>query len=289
MVTVTAVIPTFDRAAMLAEAVSSALGQEGPGLELVVVDDGSTDDTPAVLERFGDTRLRVARTENRGVAAARNLGVSMARGRYVAFLDSDDMWLPGKLARQLDYLRETGLQACQTQEIWMRGGRRVNPRRIHLKKDGDFFSAALALCLVSPSSVMIEREYFERLGGFDVGLPACEDYDLWLRMLLRGPIGLYDEALTVRRGGRPDQLSARFVGLDLFRIRSLAKILAQEEMSPWHRDCMENELVRKTRIYAQGCAKRGRLDEAARAWDLAKKGLGQGRARGPEKIPAGAG
>lgn len=274
MVTVSAVIPTFDRAAMLSEAVVSVLSQAGADLELVVVDDGSTDDTPAVLAGFADARLRVARTANRGVSAARNLGVSLARGRYVAFLDSDDTWLPGKLARQLAYMADTGQTVSQTQEIWMRGGRRVNPGRAHLKPDGDFFRAALRLCLVSPSSVLIERDYLLRLGGFDEGLAACEDYDLWLRMLLRGPIGLLDEPLTVRRGGRPDQLSARFIGMDLFRIRSLAKILATEEMSPWHRDCMKKELARKARIYVQGCAKRGRMEEAKRVLELAGPVLG---------------
>ncbi|MEF3697324.1 glycosyltransferase family 2 protein [Desulfolutivibrio sp.] len=273
MVTVSAVIPTFDRAAMVSEAVASVLSQCGAELELVVVDDGSTDDTPAVLVGISDSRLRVAATSNRGVAAARNLGASMARGRYVAFLDSDDTWLPGKIERQLAYMAASGHAVSQTQEIWVRGGVRVNPRRVHLKKDGDFFRQALRLCLVSPSSVMIDRDYLRQVGPFDEGLAACEDYDLWLRMLLRGPIGLLDEALTVRRGGRPDQLSARFVGMDLFRIKSLAKILATEKMSPWHRDCMEEELVCKVRIYANGCCKRGRVDEAARVWRLARQSL----------------
>lgn len=276
MVTVSAVIPTFERAAMVAEAVASVLSQGGADLELLVVDDGSTDDTRMVLAGFSDPRLRVVSTaRNQGVSAARNLGVSLARGRYVAFLDSDDTWLPGKIARQLAYMAETGHAVSQTQELWMRGGRRVNPGRIHLKVDGDFFRQALRLCLVSPSSVMIERDILRQVGGFDEGLAACEDYDLWLRLLLRGPIGLVDEALTVRRGGRPDQLSARFVGMDLFRIRSLAKILAHEDMSPWHRDCMEKELVYKTRIYADGCCKRGRVDEAARVWRLARQSLRQ--------------
>ncbi|QLA16548.1 glycosyltransferase family 2 protein [Desulfolutivibrio sulfoxidireducens] len=276
MVTVTAIIPTYNRAGMVGEAVDSVLSQTFGDFELFVVDDGSTDDTAGVLARFEDPRLAVVRTRNRGVAAARNLGVGMARGRFVAFLDSDDTWLPEKLARQTAYMERTGLAASQTQETWIRRGRRVNPRRAHLKRDGDFFQSALALCLVSPSSAMIRGEFFDRVGGFDEGLPACEDYDLWLRMLLRGPIGLVDEELTVRRGGRPDQLSARFVGLDLFRIRSLAKILGAEKMSPWHRDCMEKELVRKARIYAGGCIKRGRDEEALRVWELVRKSL-----RGP--------
>ena len=278
MVVVSAVIPTFDRAEMAAGAIRSVLSQEGADLELVVVDDGSTDDTPSVLAGFDDSRLRTVRTANRGVSAARNLGVSLARGRYVAFLDSDDTWLPGKLARQVAFMADTGHAASQTQEIWMRGGRRVNPRQAHLKRDGDFFQAALRLCLVSPSSVMIKRDYLLRLGGFDEGLAACEVYDLWLRMLLSGPIGLFDEALTVRQGGRTDQLSARFIGMDLFRIRSLVKILATEEMSPWHRDCIKKELARKIRIYAQGCGKRGRLEEAQRVWEMARRSLGLGKA-----------
>ncbi len=268
MVTVTAIIPTYNRAGMVGEAVASVLAQTFADLELVVVDDGSTDDTAGALSRFDDPRLAVRRTPNRGVAAARNLGIRLARGRLVAFLDSDDVWLPEKLARQVAFMEHTGHAASQTQETWIRRGRRVNPRRVHLKRDGDFFQSALALCLVSPSSAMVRREFLDRLGGFDESLLACEDYDLWLRMLLRGPIGLLDQELTVRRGGRPDQLSARFVGLDLFRIRSLAKILGTETMSSWHRDCIKKELVRKTRIYAGGCVKRGRDEEALRVWEL---------------------
>ncbi len=273
MTTVSAIIPTFNRAGMVGEAVASVLSQTFADLELLVVDDGSTDDTAEELSRFRDPRLTVRRTPNRGVSAARNMGIAMARGRFVAFLDSDDLWLPEKLARQMAFMERTGHAASQTQETWLRRGRRVNPRRVHLKKDGDFFQSALALCLVSPSSVMIQKEFLNRVGGFDENLAACEDYDLWLRMLLRAPIGLVDEELTVRRGGRPDQLSARFVGLDLFRIRSLANILGREAMSPWHRDCMENELMRKMRIYTEGCVKRGRVEEALRIREMAKRSL----------------
>ncbi|MFZ5811536.1 MAG: glycosyltransferase family 2 protein [Thermodesulfobacteriota bacterium] len=273
MTTVSTIIPTYNRAGMVGEAVASVLSQTFADFELLVVDDGSTDDTAGELSRFRDPRLTVRRTPNRGVSAARNLGIAMARGRLVAFLDSDDLWLPEKLARHVAFMEHTGHAASQTQETWLRRGRRVNPRRIHLKKDGDFFQSALALCLVSPSSVMIRKEFLDRVGGFDENLAACEDYDLWLRMLLRAPIGLVDEELTVRRGGRPDQLSARFVGLDLFRIRSLAKILGREAMSPWHRDCMEKELMRKLRIYTEGCVKRGRVEEALRVREMAKRSL----------------
>ncbi len=275
-VLVSAIIPTFNRAELVMRAVASVLAQTHAVLDVVVVDDGSTDDTLARLADLHDPRLRViSHGRTRGVAAARNTGFAVARGSYLALLDSDDQWLPQKVARQLAFMRQKGLAISQTQEIWMRGGRRVNPGAAHQKPDGFFFQAALARCLVSPSSVMLTREFLDTVGGFDEALLACEDYDLWLRALVRYPVGLLDEWLTVRHGGRPDQLSASFIGLDLFRIRSMAKLLAQPDLSAWHRDCIKKELRHKATLYAKGCLKRDRPEEAMRVLALAAEAMGE--------------
>lgn len=272
---VSVVIPTRDRAAFVGRAVASALAQEGVALEVIVVDDGSVDDTAAVLAALADPRLRLlAHDRGRGVSAARNTGLAAARGAYLALLDSDDEWLPQKTARQLAFMAARGLAISQTQEIWRRGGRRVNPGRVHAKPDGFFFEQALKRCLVSPSTVLFTRGFYEEIGGFDESLPACEDYDLWLRALLRHPVGLLDETLAVRHGGRPDQLSAIYVGQDLFRIRSMVGLLSRDDLSPWHAACIKKELRRKALCYAKGCLKRDKPEEAARVLALAAQAAG---------------
>jgi len=267
---VTAVIPTYNRGWALAEAVDSVLGQDYPALELIVVDDGSTDDTPATLERYGE-RVRVIRQENRGVSAARNRGIRAARSAYIAFLDSDDLWRPGKISAQMAFFKSCpGARICQTEEIWIRRGRRVNPKRRHKKPSGDIFTASLALCLVSPSAVMMRRELLEEMGGFDESLPACEDYDLWLRVSLRYPIHLIDDALVVKRGGHGDQLSGT-AGLDRYRIQSLDKILGGEGLTPSQARAAKAMLREKCRIYAAGCRKRGKIEMAETYETLAGK------------------
>ena len=258
---VSVIVPTFNRAALLVEAVDSVLAQQGVAFELIVVDDGSTDDTSDVLAGYG-SRIKVIPQENRGVSAARNRGVAAGRGELIAFLDSDDLWLPGKLRAQVAYMdAHPELGICQTEEIWIRDGRRVNPRRRHRKTAGMFFERSLELCLVSPSAVMLRRELFEAAGGFDEDLPACEDYDLWLRIGRRHPVGLIDAPMVVKRGGHPDQLSRR-PGLDRYRIRAIAKLLDGGLLDAAQRQAALRVLASKCAIYAQGCRRRGREKEA---------------------------
>ena len=222
---------------MVRDAVRSVLEQTWRDLELVVVDDGSTDKTPETLARFDDPRLTVVSTPNRGVSAARNTGIAQSRGQMIALLDSDDHWLPDKLEIQAAYMKEQGLDICQTEEIWIRRGKRVNPGKKHAKPEGRFFEKALEMCLVSPSCVMFTRKYWELEGPFDETMPACEDYDLWLRTLLRHPVGLVRKALTVKRGGRPDQLSMSVPNLDLYRIYAIIKVLEAGNPADKERDC----------------------------------------------------
>jgi glycosyltransferase involved in cell wall biosynthesis len=264
---VSVIIPTYNRARCLREAVDSVLSQEFRGFELIVVDDGSTDETPQLLRAYGDS-IRVLRQENRGVSAARNAGIASGRGALIAFLDSDDIWLPGKLACQVDFFRQNPEHLiCQTEELWVKNGRRVNPGQRHRKRGGMIFEPSLALCLVSPSAVMLRRELFERVGWFDERLPACEDYDLWLRVSCRFPVGLIETPLIVKRGGHADQLS-RAPGLDRYRIESIAKLMAEGCLSAAQRIAAAAALKQKCRVYADGCRKRGRHAEADRCETL---------------------
>ncbi len=267
---VSVIIPTHNRRDLVCEAVASALAQCDAAAEVIVVDDGSNDGTAAALRQFGD-RIRYRCQAQRGVAAARNAGAQMALGDWLAFLDSDDLWRPDKLARQLAYhAARPALRASQTGEVWIRNGVRVNPCRHHGKPDGDIFVPSVARCVVSPSAVLLHRALFESLGGFDESLPVCEDYDLWLRLGVREPLGLLDLPLVVKRGGHADQLSRRHWGMDRFRVAALAKVLATNDLRGARRAAIVETVTQKCAVLAQGARRRGRADEAERYLALAR-------------------
>lgn len=271
---VSVILPTFDRAAVLPRAIDSALAQAGAALEVLVADDGSRDDTAAVLARYAaDERVRVLRLPHGGVSAARNAAVAESRAPWLAFLDSDDEWMPGKLARQIGFLKETGLSICQTGEIWIRNGVRVNPPRHYVKVGGDIFAPSLRHCMITPSSVVMTRALFDEAGGFDPAFPACEDFEFWLRITHRHAVGLIPKALMVRYGGHADQLSTRYPAQDRFRIRAL-ELLLESRALPAERQAMARiALEEKLAIYQAGCLKRGKADEAAWCRDIRDRHL----------------
>ena len=258
---VSVIIPTYNRAAFLGEAIDSVLSQTYTQFELIVVDDGSTDATAELLRQYGG-KISVLHTGHGGPSAARNRGITAARGKYLAFLDSDDVWLPGKLRSQMLFFQEhPEARICQTEELWIRNGVRVNPMKKHKKYSGWIFEQCLPLCIVSPSAVVIERSIFEEVGLFDETFLACEDYDLWLRIAARYPIYLLDTPLIIKRGGHNDQQSKIIPHLDQYRIRALCKILDSGILNPAQRRQALSELKKKCRIYGSGCLKRGRRDE----------------------------
>lgn len=258
---VSVIIPTFNRWPLLSEAVESVFAQTYSDFELIVVDDGSTDETQKELAKF-HSRLRLFVKAREGVAAARNFGVSRAIGRYVAFLDSDDLWQPKKLEIQTAFMeKDPAVQICQTDEIWLRNGIRVNPKSRHQKPSGDIFIRSLQLCLVSPSSVMMTKELFSRFGGFDERFPVCEDYDLWLRIAVEYPVPLIPKPLIVKRGGHADQLSRSTWGMDRYRVAALQKLL-RSSLQGARRARALAVLRSKVAILAQGARKRGKEQEA---------------------------
>lgn len=258
---VSVVIPTYNRRDLVREAIASVTAQSYTDFEVIVVDDGSDDGTAEVVQQFA--RIRYIYQPNHGVSAARNAGVALAQGELLAFLDSDDLWQPRKLECQVALFDQyPDIQICQSDEIWTRGGVRVNPHNKHRKTGGDIFARSLELCLVSPSAVMMRRALFEELGGFDETLPACEDYDLWLRITTRLPVHFIEMPLVVKRGGHPDQLSRRFWGMDRFRVQALCKLLESGVLSVEQRRLTLEMLRKKCAILAHGAQKRG-LDGAA--------------------------
>ena len=265
---VSVIIPTYNRGWVVQE----AMDQDFSDYELIVVDDGSSDNTRKILGAYGKA-ITVLQQSNRGVSAARNRGIAEAAGRLIAFLDSDDLWLPRKLTTQVKFFEENADAVInQTQEIWIRNGVRVNPKKRHHKFSGMIFERSLALCLVSPSAVMIKKSLFDTVGVFDEQLPACEDYDLWLRVSCRYPVHLMDTPLIIKRGGHDDQLS-KAAGLDKYRIQSLMKIIDSDLLTPQQYKAAVITLKEKSEVYAGGCRKRGREEEAEYFSALAEKYL----------------
>ena len=254
---VSVVIPTHDRKEILPRALDSVINQTFSDWELIVVDDGSTDDTDKMILRDYPA-VRYCRQENAGVSNARNSGVAMASGEWIAFLDSDDAWLPEKLDRQLSGLVvEPELRLSHTDEIWIRNGRRVNQPKEYAKSGGDIYRRGLPLCCICPSSVLIRKDLFEEVGGFDEAFPACEDYDLWLRITAREPVHYLEQALVRKYGGHEDQLSTTVWGLDRYRILALEKILSEKILLPEDQLLTKETLIGKLRILVGGARKRG--------------------------------
>jgi glycosyltransferase involved in cell wall biosynthesis len=253
---ISVVIPNYNRCESLHKAVESVLAQQGVSFELLVVDDASEQPPEAVYERVQEAGHRVLRSPRReGPGPARNRGALEARGRYLAMLDSDDYWLPGKLERQWQSLRASGHRISQVVELWYRNGVPVQPPPQYRIEGGDLFARSLRFICVSPSSVMLERELFLQHGGFDPELFVCEDYDLWLRVAAQERFDVVHEPLVVKYGGHADQLSKAMPAMDRFRLLALARGLraaAYGERWPAARE----ELLRKAVILEKGSRKR---------------------------------
>lgn len=261
METISVIIPVYNRREVLPRAIRSVLDQKPAPLELLVVDDGSTD---GVSDWLGQEfpSVTVLRQENQGPAAARNRAIEKARGKWIAFLDSDDEWRPGKLKAQLEFFKANpDYRIMQTEEIWIRNGKRVNPMKKHQKHGGWIYEKCLPLCLISPSAVMIERKLFEDVGNFDESYPACEDYELWLRIASRYPVGLLSKPFILKYGGHADQRSREFPAMDRFRIRALIKTLESGILNESQTQNTLAELAAKSAVYFGGAGKREANEE----------------------------
>ncbi len=253
---ISVIIPVFNRPQMVQRALRSVLEQTEPPLEIIVIDDGSTDETPSVLNTFVP-QVQIIRQPNKGVSAARNAGILQARGDWIALLDSDDQWLPNKLQLAREFVTaHPQIRIFQTEEIWIRHGKRVNPRKKHQKHGGWIFKQSLPLCIVSPSAVVIHKSVFETVGLFDETFPVCEDYDLWLRVSRFFEIGLDTRPGIIKYGGHDDQLSKKYWGMDLYRVKAIEKHVNDSTLPLELKLAALEELLKKLNILIQGARKR---------------------------------
>ena len=258
---ISVIIPTFNRKYVLHRAIESVANQTRPPIEIIVVDDGSTDGTKDWLANSFPS-VKYIYQDNKGVSSSRNGGIEVSKGSWVSFLDSDDEWMPTKLEEQESYILENPeIKFCHTNEIWIRNGVRVNQMKKHQKYGGDIFEKCLDICRISPSSVLIKKDVFDEIGLFDESLRVCEDYDMWLRYTSRFPVLFLDRQLIIKYGGHSDQLSRVNSGIERYRIRSLEHLLNSHILSEVQSRHARDQLVIKLKIYAKGLEKRNRSDE----------------------------
>lgn len=230
--------------------------------EVIVVDDGSEDQTQALLDDYPQI-IRIKHARNKGVSAARNTGLKAASSDWLALLDSDDEWMEDKLSKQLEAVsNQPDVKIFHTDEIWIRDGKRVNAMHKHTKPDGWVFEKSLSFCCVSPSSVLMHKSVLRGAGEFDESLPACEDYDLWLRLFHRYKVALIPLPLVIKYGGHSDQLSTQYWGMDRFRVKTLQKLLDSHVLSTKNTDLTYAMLQEKCEILRNGAQKRGHYDRA---------------------------
>lgn len=263
---VSIIIPTYNRIEVLPRALDSVFGQTfSESFEVIVVDDGSTDGTAELIRRNYPS-VHLIKQARRGVSAARNAGIKLAQGDWFAFLDSDDEWLPDKLNRQFHELEASGLQVCHTQEIWVRNGVRVNQMNKHQKYGGWILKHCLPLCAMSPSSIVLHRAVLQQVSSddlsvFDEALPACEDYDLWLRICSRFEVAYIEQPCVRKYGGHADQLSRQHWGMDRFRVIALEKLLTDSRhLSNEMIELATDMLLTKTNILLTGARKHANFD-----------------------------
>jgi len=267
---ISVIIPTYNRLSFLKEAVASVEAQNFRDYELIVVDDGSNDGTAEWLA--GKDIMSIYLKHSGLPGKVRNAGAAVAKGQYLAFLDSDDRWLPEKLAYQQRFFTQyAALAVCHTKEIWKRGRKIISQRRQRYQKQGYIFPDALHKCIIGPSTVMLTRDLFYKLGGFAEDLEIAEDYELWLRLTAQYEVGYIDKPLVEKRAGHADQLSAKYGQIEVFRLQALLRALALGTWTCEQERLIRATIIKKCQIYARGACKRGKIAEAENYLDLARR------------------
>ena len=254
---ISVVIPTYNRCVLLKRAISSALNQTIRSKKIIVVDNGSTDKTYEMISSLFP-QITYIYENRRGVSIARNKGIKNCHSSWIAFLDSDDVWEPQKLEKQLFFTNNINkkFRLIHTNEIWYKNDKFQNQSRKHQKSGGDIFQKSLEFCCISPSSAFIKKEVFDDYGFFDESLEVCEDYDMWIRITAKEEVGFLDKPFVKKYGGHDDQLSKKYWGMDRFRIKSLEKNLKNNWFTAEQKKSVFNILIKKLSILSNGAKKR---------------------------------
>lgn len=268
---VSVIIPNFNRVESFYRAVNSVINQTYTDFEIIIIDDGSEKSILEKNRKFVDDLkkshnnipiIMLENVNNMGVSYSRNIGIKNAKGGFIALLDSDDEWLKNKLEIQIEYIKKTGFRVVHCEEIWIRNGVRVNPMKKHKKEGGDIFYRSLELCLMSPSSIIMQRTIFDQFGFFDESMPVCEDYDLWLRITSKEKVGFIEKPLIIKHGGHKDQLSRKYEAMDKYRVYSLFKLIENEDLNYYQKEKVKKAIIKKATILLNGAIKRGKINEA---------------------------
>ena len=254
---VSVVIPSRNRIAYLPRAISSVLNQSFVVQEIIIIDNDSSDETISyVKKKF--KKVKVIKENKIGVSHARNLGIKNSSYEWIAFLDSDDEWMPDKINKQFSFLKKVNfkLQFVHTNEIWIKNGLLKNQKKKHLKKGGYIFENCLDICRISPSSVLINKSLFEKFGLFDTKFKICEDYELWLRLSSKIEIGYLNEPLIKKYGGHLGQLSTKYWGVDRYRVKALEKLLINNFLTYDQKIKVLETLLKKINIILLGAVNR---------------------------------
>jgi glycosyltransferase involved in cell wall biosynthesis len=251
------IIPTFNRQKTIIRSVSSVLNQKYSSFELIVIDDGSTDNTKKLLKGLNLTYIY---KNNEGVSSARNLGIKNAKADWICFLDSDDEWLPEKLdIFHKSITLNNSFKFFHSNEIWIRNNIRVNAPKKFDKSNSNIFARSLNTCIISPSTSCIHIDLLNKYEGFDESLLCCEDYDLWLKIMLEYEVYFVEEYLTQKYGGHADQLSTSFIAMDYFKVKSLNNILLSYKPDIEQKDFMIKALLKKSKQLLSGYIKHNNL------------------------------
>ncbi|MDH5258315.1 MAG: glycosyltransferase family 2 protein [Gammaproteobacteria bacterium] len=261
MYKITVIIPTFNRVQTIPRAIESVLSQSITVDEIIIIDDGSTDGTEEMIrQRY--PAVKYIYQLNKGVSAARNRAIAESRNDWLAFLDDDDEWMPHKLEKQIQLLQNSpDIKLCHTEERWVRNGVRVNQMNKHQKSGGWIYQKCLPLCAISPSSVVMHKSLFDDVGTFREDLPACEDYDMWLKICATNPVAYVETECLIKYGGHDDQLSAKHWGMDRFRIDALINILNTGRLNDEDKGATQKILRKKITVFMKGAAKRNKAEE----------------------------
>ncbi len=250
---ISVVIPTYNRANLIVRTINSILNQTVRVDEIIVIDDGSTDNTKELLSALPITYIY---QENNGVSSARNNGIKKSQYSWIAFCDSDDIWHPNKIEEQIKFHKQyQDILISHTNEIWKFNEKIIKQKRYQSKPSGYCFIDNLDSCKIGASTLIIHKSILDDIGLFDENLVACEDYDLWLRILLKYKLGLCQEALITKIAGHRGQLSFETPLMDTFRIKALQKHLNCE-----FKDEVKRELTKKIDILIKGAIKHNNIE-----------------------------